>query len=133
MMRRIGGYIMRGLAIGWICTTICLLMVKSEIGAHAMAMQFAIWLFASAAYGAANIVYDITGITTVKATSLHFLISLVITFITAIVAGYIEIGKWYLFFRNVFPLFVIIYAVITATVFIIIRIDARKINKKLGK
>ena len=124
---------MRGLAIGWVCTTICLLTVKSEIGAHTMAVQFAIWLFASATYGAANIVYDINGITTVKATILHFLISLAITFITTVVAGYVEIGKWYMFFKNIFPLFIIIYAVITAAVFITIRTDVRKINKKLGK
>ena len=36
-------------------------------------------------------------------------------------------------YKNVFPLFIIIYAVVTAAVFITIRADARKINKKLGK
>lgn len=133
MMRKIREYIMRGLATGWVCTTICLLTVKSEAGAHAMAVQFAIWLFASAAYGAAIMVYGINGISTARATALHFLISLVITFIATVAAGYFEIGEWYMFFKKVFPLFVIIYVVITAAVFITIRADARKINKKLGK
>ena len=133
MTRRVRGYIMRGLAIGWVCTTICLFTVKSEIGSHQMAVQFAIWLLASAAYGAANVVYDINGITTIKATVLHFVISLIITFVTTVIAGYFEITQWVMFFRNVFPVFIIIYAIITVAVFITIRVDARKINKKLGK
>ena len=134
MLRKIRGYIMTGLAIGWICTTIFLLTAKAEnVTGHEMALQFAIWLFASAGYGLASIVYDIFDLTFAKATALHFLISLFITLAASIVAGYIELNEWYMFFANIFPLFAMIYIIITVSIIIISRADARKINRKLNK
>ena len=133
MSRKIMRYIITGLAIGWVCTTICLVTAKAEtVTGHEMAIQFAIWLFASAAYGAANIVYDILDPKVIKATIVHFLISTVITLLTTIIAGYVEFSKWYMFFTRVFPSFVIIYVIITVLIFITTRADAKKINKKLN-
>ena len=133
MVKKIRGYIITGLAIGWICTTIFLLKAKAEnVTGHEMAIQYTIWLFASAGYGAASIVYDIFDITFVKATAIHFLICLVITFAATLIAGYIGLNEWYTFFINIFPLFAIIYIIITVVIFTTARLDAKKINKRLN-
>ena len=133
MIRKIRGYIMTGLAIGWVCTTICLITAKAEsVTGHEMAIQFAIWLFASAGYGVASVVYDIPSLTFVKATAVHFLISLCITFAASIVAGYIELSEWYMFFKWVFPLFAVIYIIITVVILVTAHMDAKKISKKLN-
>ena len=134
MVKKIRGYIMTGLAIGWICTTIFLLTAKAEnVTGHEMAIQFTIWLFASAGYGAVSVVYDIFDLTFVKATAVHFLMCMFITLIAALVAGYIELNEWYMFFASVFPLFAIIYILITVLIIVTARADAKKINKRLNK
>ena len=134
MLRKIRRYIMTGLAIGWICTTIFLITAKAEnVTGHEMAVQFAIWLFASAGYGAVSLVYDMFDLTFAKATAVHFLMCMFITLIAALSAGYIELSEWYMFFARVFPLFAIIYIIITVLIIITARADAKKINKRLNK
>lgn len=133
MVRKIRKYVMTGLAIGWVCTTICLITAKAEnVTGHEMAVQFAIWLFASAGYGLASIVYDIFDLTFTKATAVHFLISMLITLVATIVAGYIELNEWYIFFARIFPVFAAIYIIITVLILITARADAKKINKRLN-
>lgn len=133
MLKKLRRYIMTGLAIGWICTTVFLLSAKAEnVTGHEMAVQFAIWLFASAGYGAVSVVYDIFDLTFIKSTIIHFIMCIIITFATTIIAGYIELYEWYMFFARIFPLFAIIYIIITVVILTTARLDAKKINKRLS-
>lgn len=133
MLKKVTQHIMVGLAIGFVCTTVCLWIFGGyETTGMAVMRQFTTWLCASALYGLISIIFD-TSIPLPASLSVHFIGCAAITFIASIVSGIMEVMLWYEWFIHVLPMFVFIYIVIWAVIAITTRYEAKKINKKLDE
>ncbi len=133
MLKKITQHIMIGLAIGFVCTTVCLWALGGyKATGIAVMRQFTTWLMASALYGLISLIYD-TNIPLPASLSIHFIGCAAITFVASIVSGIMEFMPWYEWFIHVLPVFVLIYIVIGAVTTITTRCQAKKINKKLDE
>ena len=120
-------YLERGLAIGFLVTTFCLLV---NTGANETMRQVLVWMIASALYGVISLLFEIDSLPLPAATALHLLLCTAVTSLAAWVLGYADslLGMA----LHVFPTFLAIYAVIYLSIFASIWIGARRMNRKLG-
>ncbi|MCI8404875.1 MAG: DUF3021 domain-containing protein [Clostridia bacterium] len=133
MRKRILDHLIVGLGIGFIATTLCLWIFKLNEASGAEVMrQFTTWLFASALYGLISLIYD-SDIPFSVSLAIHFAGCTAITFAASCAAGFFEFMVWYEWFIYVLPVFIIMYIIIGASVTVITRCQAKKINGKLKK
>ena len=123
-MKKVFLYLERGLAIGFLVTTVCLLLNE---GANETMRQVAVWMVASMLYGAVSLVFE--AIPLPAATALHLALCSLVTIAASYILGYADSLLSLLVY--VFPTFLAIYAVIYLSIFASIWISARRMNRKL--
>ena len=121
-MKKVFLYLERGLAIGFLVTTVCLLLNE---GANETMRQVAVWMVASMLYGAVSLVFAIP---LPAATALHLALCSLVTIAASYILGYADSLLSLLVY--VFPTFLAIYAVIYLSIFASIWISARRMNRK---
>lgn len=132
MIKKIMNHIGVGLAIGFVCTTVCLWIFGGyEASGFAVMRMFTVWLFASALYGLISMVYDMHIPFPINLI-IHFLACLLTTFAASLISGIFEFIKWYEWFIYVLPSFIIIYVIIGLVSEIITRYQTKQINKKIN-
>lgn len=124
-MKKVFLYLERGLAIGFLVTTVCLLLNE---GANETMRQVAVWMVASMLYGAVSLVFEADAIPLPAATALHLALCSLVTIAASYILGYAD-GLLSLLVY-VFPTFLAIYAVIYLSIFLSIWISARRMNRK---
>ena len=114
-------YLLRGLGIGFIITTVSLLVF---VGVNELTKQLFAWLVASAIYGLTSVIFESKNLNLLSCTIIHFFICLSITMINI-----------FLFYRAYLVIvlveFVVIYSLIYVVMWLIDRNKIKKINQRL--
>ena len=121
-------YARTGLLIGM---AILLAMLWIDPADHRIATEMTVWLIASVIYGVSTMLFNVERLSLLAATVLHFLLEYVVTVLCCLYLGYgatLEEAA-----LGCLPLFVILYVLIYVGSFISIRIQMKRINRKLQK
>lgn len=132
MMKKIMNHVGIGLAIGFVCTTACLWIFGAYEGSGLAVMRMVTaWLCASALYGFVSIIYH-TRLSFPVNLMIHVVLCLAITFAASLFSGLFEFIEWYEWFVSVLPTFAIIYGAIGVVSMLLIKHQAKQINKKIN-
>ena len=132
MIKKIMNHIGVGLAIGFVCTTVCLWMFGAyEESGFVVMRMVTVWLCASVLYGLMSMIYHTHMPFPINLIS-HFVACLAITFAASLTSGLFEFITYYEWFIFVLPTFVIIYIIIGVVSTIIIKYQAKLINKRIN-
>ena len=124
--KRFWPYARRGLLIGM---AIQILLLWIDTADHRIATEITLWLAASVIYGVSCVLFDLERLSLLAATVIHCLLCYGITVTVCLVLGYGE--TWGQCALECLPLFLILYVLILVGTSISIRIQMKKINKKL--
>lgn len=133
MIKKFFKHVQISAAIGFFITTACLWLFGAyEATGFVVLLNYTAWLGASVLYGIISVIYDSSMPFPINL-AIHFLGCAAITLVATWTTGFFNemvFGDW---LTRVFPLFVIIYAIISAVVFLTERKRAKQINEKLKK
>ena len=108
-----------------------LFLLWTMLGTYGSALEITVWMAASAIYGVSSGIFDWERLSLLGATVLHFFLSYLVTVGACWFLGY---GKTLAECAlHCLPLFLILYILIYLGIVLVIRVEMKKINKKLQK
>ena len=127
MFNKVVHYLGTGLAVGSVTTCVCLAAMN---GMDGTLLQVMAWLCASALYGLVSIIFEAESLPLPLAIGIHLLLCLGITLGTGYLLGYsAQFGSLFL---AIIPVFLVLYGLISAGIWLYSRHCARDTNDRLA-